>query len=525
MAQTSHAPLRTSPLAHEEGPVAREKESFVEYWLIMPKLLYFMLNMFVYATHSLLPKLFVEHWGFSRADYGLVTSLYVCSFLGSLFWTHYANRTGKYRAVVIMTSLAYAAVNCLMMYFKADNRWKQAAIIVGFAATNFLLSAVFPLVDAQILGSLSKNPKFSKDQFNKQRMWSAVGHFAATMLSFCIKNRHASTDFRPTIIYQIVVTGIFVVCVWFGLEDVSPARRKHQGAPAGDKSQPAEKSKEGDVHQVPVADAPTVPLTPAPAAALDELTAEGTQGGRHPAAVLFASPSFMFFMLFVTCSGVIRAITSAFQKPLATDASKQCPFFYEDWKMTQPKPWTEEERKFWGDVNAGAIDFGRMIPEMLVYLGAKRLIAYWGVYWVLVSSQFVGIARALGYGLIDLSKPSAYYYTWIFEILKGFSSGLVSSSAIPIASRLAPAGCEDAAQGFFSGNYSGLSMALGGILAGGILRLLQGDGTHAVRDTQQMYLYVGFACLLVTIVMAIKFTFLDRVMGLPGYPRKHSLPS
>lgn len=519
MTQNSSKITKSAHLAQEDALVVDENESFMEYWLIMPKLLCFMLNVFVYALHGLITFFFIKSWGYTYYQYGYATSVLVTNFFGSMFWSSMADRTGKYKIIIITTSIVYTVIACSMTYVDGSTIIRKVGIFCGFAVFNFFLSAVFPLVDAQILGSLAKNPKLSKDQFNNQRMWGAVGHFFATLLSFFLYKKNEPSS---AVWFQIVVTIIFVALVWFGVEDVAPVKHGHHGDASGEKNKKIESSDNDkeEIHQVPVTDAPEVPLTPAPFSANEELTAEGTQGQKHPVVVLLTNPSFMFFMIFVLSCGVIRSITSSFQKLLADAAVKHRPkFLIDSFNYLFSNEDTAKQ------VSIAMIDFGRMLSEIAVYLFAKPLKYYCGVYWIIVASQVVGIVRVFGYAGLDTNKTSAFYYAVLLELLKGFSSGLVSSSAIPIASRIAPAGCETTAQGLFSGNYSGLSMALGGLIGGGILHYLYEDDPGQLANTQDMYFYVASGSLVVTIILAFKFIFIDRVMGVPGYYRKNSLPS
>lgn len=482
-----------------KGITNDEPESFFERWLIMPKVLYFMLNMYVYAFHGVMNLYFTEIMGFEYYQIGFASCVIAFNFFGSMLWSNLADRTGKSKLIIIVTSVLYILVACgLGLYRPEKDAEGQLAWISyilafgGFALYNFFLSGAFPLMDAQILGNLAKNPKLSKDQFNNQRMWGAFGHFAATMCSFWCYDKHKP---KEMVIFQIVVGVIFIAVVCFGIENVKPFKHGHHGGSS-------DKTKE----------------TSAPA--------------RNPLIVLMTNPSFIFFMLFISCSGVIRSVSSTYQKLITKEAMNRCPWLKKvDMSLTGDEAIAAKaaaERTI--NTLTGAVDFGRMGSEVLVYLLAKPLKEFFGVYWVLVLSQLVGILRVWGYGMIDVKKTYSFYAAFGIELLKGFSSGLVSSSAIPIASAIAPAGCESTAQGLYSGNYSGLSNLFGGLLSGFILKYYYGQRDNVTTkavwnliDSQKTFLWTAYICLFVTVLMMAKFIFMDRVMGLPGFPRKHSL--
>lgn len=514
---SSYASKSASPLAAKAGGdvAVQSEESFWVRWLVMPKVLYFMLNLYVYGFHSLLFLLFIKQWKFPYYLYGYATTITSMNFFGAMIWSSWADRTGRYKTIIISTSVLYTIVACLMLLFRAPEGetltpWKTVLVFVGFGFFNFFLSAAFPLVDALILGMLSTYPKVNKEMFGNQRMFGAVGHFAATLCSLTIYKKDSTLQ---VFIFQLVVSILFITVVSLGVKDVKPLKGGHGhhggGHGAADKGKeriaspsPSPLASGQQPHQVPVAQATTMAPTPAPPSAADELAAEGQAGQKHPVLALLTDPNFLFFMLFILCMGVVRSVSSTFQKLIALDLC------HGDKLMT------------------ALIDFGRMLSEIFVYLTAKYMRNSMGIYWILIFSQVMGIVRIVGYAVVPMGHPWAYILAWVWELIKGFSSGMVSSSAIPIASRISPPGCESSAQGLFSGNYSGLSMAFGGAIGGGILHWYYYEGVSdevQSEHAQNMLLFVSAGTALVTLVMALKYIFVDRVMGLPGFPRRTSV--
>lgn len=498
----------------DEVVVAQREESFWAHWLVMPKLLYFMLNLYVYGFHSLLFLLFIKQWKFPYFLYGYATIITSMNFFGAMIWGSWADRTGRYKTIIIFTSILYTIVACLMLLFRTQEDevltlWKTVLVFVGFGFFNFFLSAAFPLVDALILGMLSTYPKVNKEMFGNQRMFGAVGHFAATICSLTIYKKDSIVE---VFIFQLVVSALFIAVVCLGVKDVKPVKGGHgHGGGHGSANTGKEKMSSlspsplpsgQQLHQVPVVQATAMAPTPAPPSAADELAADGQAGQKHPVLTLLTDPNFLFFMLFISCMGVVRSVSSTFQKLIALDLA------HGDKLMT------------------ALIDFGRMLSEIFVYLTAKYMRNAMGIYWILIFSQIMGILRITGYAIVPMKHPWAYGMAWVWELIKGFSSGMVSSSAIPIASRIAPPGCESSAQGLFSGNYSGLSMAFGGAIGGGILHLYYYKGVSdevQSEHAQMMLLFVAAGTTVVTLLMALKYIFIDRVMGLPGFPRRASV--
>lgn len=445
-----------------------QPESFFERWLIMPKLLYFLLNAYVYGFHSLMAIFFLEKWKMTYYAYGFASSVIVTNFFGAMVWGGLADRTGRYKTIIIISVILYTAVaiGILFPVFEDESQklYRYIYVFIGLGLFNFFLSAAFPLLDAQILGMMAANPRISKEQFNNQRMFGAVGHLAATLASMHLYNRKEQSN---QIIYQLVISAVFILAVWFGVPDVKPVKGGHHGHHGGH-------SKAGG---------------------------EGVTAPKNPILACLSNASFTFFMLFVGASGVVRSITTNFQKPISVAISG-------------------------GHTGkASYMDIGRTASEVFVYMTAKYMKDALGVYWVLVFSQLTGIARLWGLGLVPLDASYAYVVASALELLKGFNSGLISSSAISIASSLAPPGCESTAQGLYSGNYSGLSMALGGLISGAILWHLYDENApdnKQLDDARRMFGWVSMGGTIITLALMAKFIFVDRVMGIPGFPRRHS---
>lgn len=441
----------------------------------MPKILYFLLNMFVYAFHGIMPIFFLKKYGFTYHIYGYASSVIATNFFGGMVWSALADKTGRYKTIIIGTVVMYTAVALALLcpVFQSPEHvvYRYIYVFVGLGLFNFFLSASFPLLDAQILGMLSANPKVSKDQFGNQRMFGAFGHLAATFCSFLLFKKYEE---KGQAAYQIIISIVFCLVVWLGVPDVEPVKGGHHGHGGGSHGKSEKKGGEAE----------TIVAAP-----------------RNPVLTLLLNGNFMFFMIFIAFSGIVRAISTNFQKPIALIICKG------------------------HEGIVPYIDVGRVFSEIFVYATAKYMKNAMGIYWVLVLSQATGIIRLWGYGLINTTGNYAIVYACLLELLKGFNSGLISCSAIPIASNLATPGTASTAQGLYSGMYSGLSMALGGIVGGLILQYLYVEGDNNATqalNAQTMFRWVSIATSVITLLLMAKYIFVDRVMGIPGFPRRRS---
>lgn len=510
-------------------------ESFMDKWLVVPKILYFVLQLYVYFAHAIQSLVMLDEWGMDLSETSIVNSMMIVNFFGAMLWSYLADKTGRYKAVISGSCVLYTLFLVLLQLpgFERGTSFRYYYLMFVFAGLQFFLASAFPLVDALILGILSSKPNVNKSQFGFQRLFGAPGHYLATVVSLLLTNSRNNTPlpedvksmaagaakdaavkaFKASVkaahiatlnaveykgfvsslissyhycdkgflAASMVCSVIFIISIFAFVPDVKPVKGGHHGA----------SHKDGG---------------------------KAVEAPKNPILTLLLSPTFMFFMLFVLFSGIIRAVTTTYQKPIVLDIVH-------------------------GDKSKLAgVDFYRTVSEVFVYATSKYIVSYLGVYWVLVLSQVTGILRVFWYGVIDRKASSAYWMAVGCELLKGFSSGLISTSAIPIAGDLAPAGCEGSAQGLYSGNYAGLSNFLGNYLSPFVTRAFQmrdpeyeapviENGKKILtpkymeiqfKAVQNMFITVSVATFAITLLLMAKFIFVDRVMGIPGFPRRRS---
>lgn len=149
----------------------------------------------------------------------------------------------------------------------------------------------------------------------------------------------------------------------------------------------------------------------------------------------------------------------------------------------------------------------KLSSELLTFYFGKDLMNWFGVHWMLLVAQVVGIARVFGYGFMS-SDPEHLNITLIWEFLKGLNSGLFFSAAVHVSNQIAPKGCENTAQGIFGGMYNGVVAALAGLVDGYII-----DAFPTVKEGLRiMFLSTGAAASIITLVFFIKFALIDRVI-------------
>lgn len=477
-----------------------ERKSFMQRHLIWPKLIYFWLSMAIYTCNGLAGPDMKRNWGMSNSSIGYMLSLQGVNFIGAIFWTGLADKTGKHRNLVMIATVVSAfffllnALPKLVDYTFAKTHYEMLYMMLVMVSFWFFQSALFPLIDSAMIGMLSQDPSFTKDQFGYQRLWGSPAHSAASIVQGMTE--WAPTQFQQRLAYRMVAllaSLVLTTLVLLGIPNVSlkvPKAFAHHGAKPKDAP-----NRLSQATALPLAPSPVLPAAP-------ELDLESTKTERSPVVRLLTDPGFLFFMLFVLSAGLLSNTMTLFQPLMMTDTMKKTGF------------------------EAALTRMPASASEIVVYLFSKEMMHTFGVYWLLLISQVFGIIRMVGYAYLD-ARTSSPVWPYLLEITKGLNSSFIMSAGIRVASDIALPGCSTSAQGLFSGTYKGVAITITGLVAGALLRFVMDE------NLQTLFKWVACFALLTTISFFLKFLLVDGVIGVPGFPRRakastlttHSNPS
>jgi MFS family permease len=451
------APRRSNPVA-----------KFAEDWLIVPKMLYFGLNVVIYSTHAFIFQYLEGAWLIKKSQFSLTNFVQFTNIAGSFFFSRLADRTGKYRLIISGCVAAYCCCMCLLLFpiflDKSQEYLKLGYYLLINACCFFFTAGTFPLLDSMVMSKLSSNPNLSKEMFGRQRLWGTIGHCIIGVIVHELYEI-AGNDYKVMFYTLIVSSVLFIIAVFIGIPGDLKVEAHSHGHHAPAASTNKEASKEASKEAV------------SPVAA---------SGPRPTAFSLMTSPAFSFFLGTVLVAGFIRAIITTYQSPYITN-----------------------ELFLKKSVVSGSI-FIRVFPEVTLYFFSKEISQWFGIYWVLLIGHAAGVIRMFGYTLIpqaakEDSKPSFPIYCFILalECLKGANSSLVISSAARIASDMAPKGMASTAQGLVAGTWQGLSMTIGALSGYFMVE------ASSIKTTFLISSIAGAICI--GLILA-KFAVVDRVI-------------
>ncbi len=430
-------------------------------YLILPKFLYFALNLAVYSTHTFTAQYFFEEWDLVLWQFGLVAALSGFNFFGALCWSWIADKTGRHKLILITCCLAYAGFFTMLNWKPFGENQANASLaytVVCYGLSNFCVSALFPLLDNQVFNMLASTKNFSKERFGRVRLWGTVGHAAITIVNAIGMDSLKHTEAEYDVMFlnlcgtSILCATLTYFCIPGGI--FSRSRITHKP--------PAKHGSHGKAADHKQAEAETI---------------------KNPRLKLLKNPHFLFFLFVVLMSGYVRSVMSYF---LALFMEKD---------MNQSK------------VLIALSHLCRMSSEVAVFFYGKEMNKLFGVYWLLVIGQACGIIRIFMYSVIPVTG-NWFFLSFAIELLKGINTAAIISAAIPIANSIAPPGAQASAQGLFSGVYSGLSAALGGTLGGGL-------GFAFNEDMQKMFLLTSIVATVALIMFVLKYALVDKVICVP----------
>jgi hypothetical protein len=482
---------------------APTQKTFMERHLLWPKILYFSLYLAIYSANALAGPYMIEKWGITPSSAGFILALQGVNFIGAIFWTGLADQTGKHRILLSSATFVGAIMFFLHSLPKIFDWELSVAMDMAYISTMlttmwFFQSAMFPLLDSAMISLLSQDSAFSKDQFGIQRLFGSPAHPLASIIQAMTQMAAGKSS---TYLYQAVAfasAGLFALLVLVGVPEHTkqiPKSFAHHGHK--DPNKPPHLSQ---ATALPLAPSPIVPAAP-------ELDLESTQKERSPVVRLLLDPGFLFFMLFVVSAGLLSNSLTLFL-PIHQVISKAKKAAVGGAAAAAGAQAPAHNTSF---MLAAVPKLPSMVSEIAVFFTSRYLMRTFGVYWLLLGSQFFGIIRLMSYAFGPVSPP--LWYSSIVEITKGLNSGLIVSAGVRVASDIALPGCSNSAQGLFSGTYKGVSTSLAGIV-GGIL-LLAFD-----QDIRRLFFWIGILAIFTTVSFFFKFLLIDRSIGLPGMPRK-----
>ena len=452
-------------------------------YLITPKLLYFFLNLEVYAFYVFKGSFLKKYLQIEANKYGFLMSLMACiGFPCMAMWGRLADHLGRPKLVLTILAIATAGSFELLMF-----QVGAPSSSAHFAWVTFVLSvyALFfcglaPLMDIIALKILSTNPAFNKEMYGRQRLWGSLGYCVSTLMSAFLMSKIGDTA-----LFGIVPACALVFCLVLffagpadnprpknvtSVEDELPTSETKKTATSPSKEEEEEEKKKLEE---------------------EEMLAKMPKWRRRikwPMLRLLTDGGYLFFLLAVFMTGSARSIMTNYLS------------MYWEIEMNLSK----------NIVAFGAI-FG-VVVEVIIFFFASHL-NFMGNFWKLLLGQLAMVLRGWLYVILP-AQENLFPAVFAIELLKGAAFGFTQLAGIKVASASAPPSLQATSQAIYNSVYAQLPAVIAA-LGGGIL--------YKAYGAQRMFIITACISTASFTAFLIKWSW-DGSIGI-GSCRRNRRPS
>ena len=371
-------------------------KSFKESWLIAPKLLFFCIGLVSFCMGNSISSYVVVNWGLSRPQSMASLCELVASVVGSLVFSNRADKRNIYR-----TTLAVCIIGFFLMtlgFGPHQMFHHQGSLPMLYRLFNsllqFFLAGLYPVANALVLKKLASN---SKNSYGRQRMFAPLGHLFVVLLIHVLQHflQQHSLDF----IIHLGLLALFSA-VFLGVLFIFETEAKDSGM----RGQEVGNSENVENSYSPCDESP---LKHPDSIEKDEPVSVS------PFKKLFTEPKFLVLFLGLLIAGVNRI------------------FLKISWKL---QVGILTENNFQGYMGKEAV-YITCIAEALVYYFDENITQILGNNLMMALGHGLLILRTLGFAF--MTPENINMKTFIFNSVQGIPNGLISLSAVHIASELA----------------------------------------------------------------------------------------
>lgn len=427
-----------------------------EKFLLVPKILYFMLAMLFYTFHQFRGAFINSQFGVSKRQLGTCFGyIQIIAFLINLWIAGFNDRSGRQR--FILSSLVAVSAFFFQLFFVVPT---AMLFWLTFGVYYSLISATLPLLDKVMLDHLSNNPNATTESYGVQRVSASIGYLVANFIieKIC-HSGPGDKDFSNMAYYNAVVAVIVTFLTITFINNLPPRSSRSNY--------------------------------------LSSITK------------LLTNVDFMYLMFIVLLCGIVRASMTIYLGIYYSDVlqfKKGDPSFHAIW------PFSYIINFFYHHKQSTTTMFGVAL-EILIFFNSARIINRIGLFMPLLIAQVAQLMRFVAYYALDYQDPNAFMYCCLFELLKGLTFGLIQSSAAILVAKLAPPSLKTTGQIIYTGTF----IALGTVLSGAIFQFVFSPDAKMKREAayeefHSVFLINIFISLAIIAFFLLKYAILENLL-------------
>lgn len=434
-------------------------------YLIFPKSIFFLLNFILYTTYTYQMDYLSKAWHLNITSFGFITSIPIVSFFSAIAWSSLAQRTGKYKEIIVcvvgMYSICFTSFQGLERVMHGQEELERFVVVaIIYGSMSILSSALFPLLDHKIYVKLAKDPRFSPELFGRQRLWGTVGQGVAGFMAGVGIKRFG---YPAIFILSAGASVLFILLVIVGFES------SHDPHP--EQSEKIESDKSDDEN----------------AGSNEKIVSNDSENNEKiPWSVAMKKLMhlrFISFLLVVLVASYSRAIVGNYLVRYLSVCLR---------------------------IDSGASGFlilMRTVPEICCLFFSKNILREFGVNNMLLLAQLAGLIRVTTYAWLPADAEDAKWVPFLVESLRGVNNAFLMTSGVRLAHELAPLQAQTVAQGFFHGIFGNLTTGTAGML-GSFISLCY-EGKSEAEIIRIIFKFSSFGSIFGLFLFAF-FYFLSR---------------
>ncbi len=419
-------------------------------FILVPKLLYFSLALFFYSLHQFRTPFILQRYGVKKKSLGNWISMgQLLSFISNIWIGRINDKSGKQR-FILMFLVGMSAFICQLFFFTKNALIFWPLFFVYFS----LISAAFPLLDKIVLDYLSSEA--STELYGTQRIWSTFGYLCCNFIvEFLIIDKGDKKDFTNIMYYNLLMGGIVLVLMYMFIHNLPPISERSSNRSAFKK--------------------------------------------------LFKNSEFMYFMVIILLSGIVRASMTLYLSDYMTsvlnlDKKSKEPHF-----ISKLGIFASIFRFFLKTKVSITSTFGVFL-EIVVFFNSKIILEKLGFFMPLFIACIGQLLRFIGYYCLHYKNKNAFAICCLLELIKGLVFGLIQTSATLLVGKFAPKSIKTTALIIFNGTYIALGTVLSGIIFGFIFdKNSKKPGLESYNEYKNVYIVNILISLLTLAIFFWKY--------------------
>ena len=381
--------------------------------MIAPKLLFFCIGAIIFCMGDSFSRSGTESWNLTRIQTLPNMCVHISSIVGSFILSGIADKSGRYRSILVACIIGYVLlVFGIGTPLPISQDAREIWFLILLCIQGILLAGLYPIANALVLNKLASK---SKNYYGRQRMFAPLGQLTVALF-FGVLSKILGRQSFDLVVHFLVL--VFFSALFLGALSHIETEAKDSGMRGQGVGNPENVEKSYSLYNE------------SSFYAHDFKQPVSIEKDEPVFRKLFTEPKFLVLFLGLLIAGA------------------NCSYLNITWRLVFGYL---NVNNFEGYMDKGAV-YISCIAEASIYCFDENITQILGNNLMMALGHGLLILRALGF--VFLTPKNIKMKTFIFNSISGFPNGLISLSAVHIASELASGAT---AQSIFDITLNGLA--------------------------------------------------------------------